>query len=87
MEEDGSALCYLFDLIEVSPAEQPEMVEVLKALLEAEAVTKVVHDGRDAKALLHQLGVSLVNVLDTQVRAGRIPPNTLHCNAHNILKV
>lgn len=69
-EEDGSATCYLFDLIAVSPTEQPEMVAVLAALLQEEAVQKVVHDGRrDAEALLYQLGISLVNVLDTQVRS------------------
>lgn len=69
MEAGGSAVVFLFDMIAISPADQPEVVAVLAALLQAEAVTKVVHDGRrDAEALFYQLGVSLVNVLDTQVR-------------------
>lgn len=73
MELDKVAVCYLFDLIAVSPAEQPEMVAVLAALLQEEAVQKVVHDGgRDAEALLYQLNISIRNVLDTQVRTTSI---------------
>ena len=68
IEADGTKECFVFDLITVTPAEKPEMVAVLAALLQDEGVTKVVHDGRrDAEALLYQLDISLTNVLDTQV--------------------
>ena len=69
MAEDGTAVCYIFDLVEVPPVDQPEMVAVLAALLQEEGVQKVLHDGRrDAEALLYQLGISIAApVLDTQV--------------------
>ena len=69
MAEDGAAVCYIFDLVAVSPVDQPEMVAVLAALLQEEGVQKVLHDGRrDAEALLYQLGIIVAApVLDTQV--------------------
>lgn len=88
MEQDGSATCYLFDLIAVPPAEQAEMVAVLAALLQEEAVMKVVHDGRhDAEALHYQLKVILVNVLDTQVRSVRFRSEEMHHTARTSIRM
>eukprot|EP00898_Chlorokybus_atmophyticus_P008834 jgi/Chlat1/8952/Chrsp94S00694 len=49
------------------------VVGLMCKLLEDERIVKVVHDGRqDALALYHQLGITLRNVVDTQVLAQQI---------------
>lgn len=45
-----------------------DTLEQLKAILEDENVTKVIHDCRqDSAALFYQFNIKLQNVLDTQV--------------------
>lgn len=61
---------YLFDVIALTAttALKEELVANLKSVFENTAIVKILHDCRqDAIALHHQLGVSLVNILDTQV--------------------
>ena len=81
MAEDGAAVCYIFDLVAVSPGDRPQMVAVLAALLQAAGVRKVLHDGRrDAEALLYQLEISIAApVLDTQVTCLSHTPHCAVC--------
>src|SRR5205823_5842842 len=65
--------------------QRAEFVACLRAVLENENCVKVLHDCRqDSAALFHQLGITLKNVVDTQVsillyellsRAGSVWPN------------
>ena len=61
---------YLFDVIALTATDvlRAEFIANLKSVFENVAIVKILHDCRqDAVALHHQLGVSLVNILDTQV--------------------
>ena len=64
---------YLFDVMALTATAvlKAELVAGLKSVFENAAVVKILHDCRqDAIALHHQLGVSLVNILDTQMLHG-----------------
>ena len=57
----------------MSPAEEQGIVAVLAPLLQAEAVAKMLHGGRqDVEALLHQVHVLLVNGTNSQVNLGQM---------------
>ena len=57
--------CFLFDVNELTP--ESDVATALKPILENKNIVKVIHDCKqDADALLHLLGITLVNVHDTQ---------------------
>lgn len=62
--QTGLTLCFLFDLL---CADRQTVIATLKNILEDVSITKIVHDCRRDTALLHKLGITLVNVVDTQV--------------------
>ena len=60
----ASHTCYLFDMLQINE----DVLDYLKAILEDENVTKVIHDCRqDSAALFYQFGIKLHNIFDTQV--------------------
>lgn len=59
---------FLFDVVAFGGSEREVLISTLKALLESQSIVKILHDCRqDAAALHYQLGITLQNVLDTQV--------------------
>ena len=59
---------YIFDLVASSGQHRAAMVTGLGQLLQNPGIEKVVQDGRGVSAALrYLLGITLVNVFDTQV--------------------
>ena len=58
--------CFLFDVYQQK--KEAEIVKMLKDILESDSIIKVIHDVRmDCDALLHQFGIRVTNIHDTQV--------------------
>ena len=68
MQVYAAPICFIFDLVAVSPQTLETLVSGLRQVLESDSIIKVMHDsGKPAAAVFYQLGIRLCNVFDTQV--------------------